>query len=502
MILLTTLNARYAHASLGLRYLLANMGELHNHTRLLEFIIQDRPADIAETLLSHQPKIIGIGVYIWNARECLELVSLLKQIAPEVIIVLGGPEVSHEWESQAIFAMADHLITGSADLEFPDLCRRLMAGETPPKLIHAETPPLDGIELPYRLYDDQDVAHRLLYVEASRGCPFKCEFCLSALDKTAWPFDLERFLDEMNRLYARGARQFKFVDRTFNLNTKTSLRILEFFLERLDERLFLHFEIIPDHLPDALKAPLQRFPPGTLQFEVGIQTFNPEVQSLISRRQDNQKSAENLRWLRDETKAHIHADLIVGLPGENLNSIGEGFDRLVNLGPHEIQVGILKRLNGTPIIRHSEPYRMRYSPFPPYNVVSTADLDFHTLQRLGRFARYWDLVGNSGRFKASTELLLGEQPFKRFLEFSDWLYARIGKTHQIALERLFDNLYLWLVEQDNSEAKARAAIKDDFLSSGARSVPRCLQEEFQGRGCLASPKPESSAPARQARHMR
>ena len=169
-------------------------------------------------------------------------------------------------------------------------------------------------------YTEEDISRRLIYVEASRGCPFKCEFCLSALDKTAWPFPLAAFLNEMQQLYERGVRHFKFVDRTFNLNAKTGARILDFFLERLDEKLFLHFELIPDHLPDTLKERITRFPPGALQFEIGVQTFNPIVQAMIGRQQDNARTETNLRWLRQYTQAHLHADLIVGLPGEDLAS--------------------------------------------------------------------------------------------------------------------------------------------------------------------------------------
>ena len=148
----------------------------------------------------------------------------------------------------------------------------------------------DQIALPYAEYTDADLAHRLLYVEASRGCPFKCEFCLSSLDKTAWAFDLELFLAELHTLYQRGARNFKFVDRTFNLKIDASARILQFFLDRMVADLFLHFEVIPDHLPDRLKDMIAKFPPGVLQFEVGIQSFNVEVQQRISRRQDNDKT--------------------------------------------------------------------------------------------------------------------------------------------------------------------------------------------------------------------
>ena len=261
-ILLSTLNARYAHASLGLRYLLANMGDLQPQTVLQEFVIGTRTADIAEKLLARQPPdgklIIGFGVYIWNVEETTRLVAMLKRVAPQVIIVLGGPEVSYEPEQQEIVKLADYLITGWGDVSFPQLCRQIMRGPKRLMKIHAGVqPPLDDIALPYVHYSGEDIAHRTLYVEASRGCPFKCEFCLSSLDKTAWPFALDAFLAELDSLHARGARLFKFVDRTFNLNIKSSLRIMQFFLDKLaaapDDPVFAHFEVVPDHLPEALK---------------------------------------------------------------------------------------------------------------------------------------------------------------------------------------------------------------------------------------------------------
>src|SRR5208282_4365213 len=181
--------------------------------------------------------------------------------------------------------------------------------------------------------------------------------------------------------------------------------ILEFFLERCRPGHFFHFEMIPDRLPEALREIIARFPPGALQFEVGVQTFNEQVSQFISRRQDNDKLADNFHFLRHETGVHIHADLIVGLPGETLESFAAGFDRLIVLGPQEIQVGILKRLRGTPIIRHDADWQMIYHPHPPYEILGNKLIDFATMQRLRRFARYWDLVGNSGNFVESTPLI-------------------------------------------------------------------------------------------------
>ncbi|MEO6022219.1 MAG: DUF4080 domain-containing protein [Burkholderiales bacterium] len=469
-IVLATINARYVHASVGLRYLKANMGALFDDTEIVEFVLGVRPIDMVEAILKRAPCIVGLGVYIWNIEEMTKVIALLKQVAPEVIVVLGGPEVSYETDRQPIVSDADYVVTGWGDISFAQLCGDLVAGRRGrEKIIAGEQSPLDQIKLPYTLYSDEDVAKRFIYVEASRGCPFKCEFCLSALDKTAWPFDADTVLNELDTLYRRGARHFRFVDRTFNLKIATSIKILEFFLARLDEKLFVHFEVIPDHLPDALKTVIQRFPTERLQFEIGIQTWNPDVQTLISRRQDNEKSAANIAWLRQHSNAHLHVDLIVGLPGEDMTSFGAGFDRLVSLQPHDIQVGILKRLRGTPIARHTEAFRMRYNPSAPYNILATDRVDFATMQRLSRFARYWELVANSGRFARSVSVLLGNAPFARFLAFSDFMFAKTGKTHEIALERLYDLIFYFLTEHLALDAASiRPRLIEDYQASGAR----------------------------------
>lgn len=499
-ILLATLNAKHIHASLGLRYLYANLGDLQPRAAIREFTIDPWPIDIAEQLLAEQPRIIGLGVYIWNAERSLQLVALLKQVSPETIIVLGGPEVSHEWREQQIVAQADYLITGQGDLAFARLCQQLLHGEQPVrKVIEAPPPPLDSLQLPYAWYTDQDIAQGLIYVEASRGCPFKCEFCLSALDKSARPFAQDRFMAELERLYQRGVRHFKFVDRTFNLNPAQSVALLEFFLARLDERLFLHFEVIPDHLPQRLRDTLQRFPAGSLQLEIGIQSFNPEVQRIISRKQDNAKSRANLHWLRTATRAHLHADLIIGLPGEDMASFADSFNQLAALAPHEIQVGVLKRLKGSPITRHSEPYRMRYNPAAPYNVLSTDRIDFPTMQRLNRFARYWEMVANSGRFPHSLPLLLGEQPFERFMRLSDWLFTTTGQVHRIALKRLFELLYDGLTGPlSMPSATAAAALDADFNRSGIKGRPGFLLNRNGSDGVATGTTGRHAT--RQARH--
>lgn len=505
-IVLATLNARYAHASLGLRCLRANLGALRERSVIREFIIGQKTEDIAEKILAENPRVLGLGVYIWNIDESTKLVAQLKTLRPDLIVVLGGPEVSYETREQRIAAVADYVVTGWGEVSFAALAAQLLADERPAERIVAGVqPPLPALASPYAEYTDEDVRQRYLYVEASRGCPFKCEFCLSALDKTAWPFPLEPFLADLETLHARGARQFKFVDRTFNLKVDTSLAILDFFLAKLaaapDDPVFVHFELIPDHLPERLKAAIQRFPPGTLQFEIGIQTFDPEVQTRISRRQDNARAAANLRWLRDHCNAHLHVDLIAGLPGEDVATFARGFDTLVALAPHEIQFGILKRLRGAPIARHTQDFGLRFNPDPPYNILATNVIDFATMQRLSRFARYWDLVANSGRYPRTLPRLLGDSPFAHFLAFSDWLYARTGQTHALAQERVVQALYDFLTGTRALDAEATGAdLAADYHAAGGRS--RLPFEPADA--ALPEPRARKSAgatPARQARHL-
>ena len=506
-IVIATLNAKYIHASLGLRYLLANMdvhggAGLKEQTQLREFVIAQPPLLIVEQLLALDPKIIGFGVYIWNVAETTQVVQLLKALRPDIKIVLGGPEVSFEINSQEICRLADHVVTGWGDVSFPKLCGALMNGPQPlTKIIVGEQPTLDAIALPYNEYTADDLANRLLYVEASRGCPFKCEFCLSSLDKTAWAFDLDVFMAELDALYLRGARNFKFVDRTFNLKVDFSVRILQFFLDRLSPDLFIHFEVVPDSLHDRLKDLIGQFPAGSLQFEVGIQSFNPAVQQRISRRQDNIKTADNLRWLVTQSKAHVHADLIFGLPGETLESFADGFDKLHELAPHEIQFGILKRLRGTPIARHTADYAVVYEPQTPYTILQNSTVNFALMQRIKRFARYWDLVANSGRFTSAMPLLL--QPgsaFNNFLNFSDWLWQSTGKTHQFAHEKLVDLMHAYLVGPHRlGGATVQAALMADYTASGARGKPQCLAA-LLGAQQAAAPKTFKHLAQRQARH--
>jgi radical SAM superfamily enzyme YgiQ (UPF0313 family) len=503
-IVLATLNARYIHAAFGLRYLKANMGSLESQTALLEFVINDHPAETLTKLLEQDPKIIGFGVYIWNVEPTLKVVADIKRLRPEICIVLGGPEVSYETAGQAIVELADYVITGEADRTFPDFCQRYLNGQTPSeKIIISPIPELSQIQLPYHLYSTDDIAHRVLYVEVSRGCPFTCEFCLSSLEIPVRLFDLPAFLQAMQRLLDAGAKQFKFVDRTFNLNLRVSQAILQFFLDRYQPGLFLHFEMIPDRLPESLRSLIAAFPAGAIQLEIGVQSFDDQVNQRIRRKQDVAQLEANFRFLREATGVHIHADLIVGLPGENLETFAIGFDRLFALRPQEIQVGMLKRLRGTPIVRHDEEWSMVYSPHPPYEILSTKHMSFETIQSLRRFARYWDLIGNSGNFSETLKLVCvpGRSAFERLYRLSQRLYQQQPQLYGISLVRLTELIHQYLLaEGEHSAETIRAALSGDYTRQVKRELPNFLKnsEHSVSNATIESVK----LPERQRRHLK
>lgn len=475
-IILTTLNSRYTHSSLGLRYIYANLNELQESSTISEFSINDAIQTVAEKLLSNKPTIIGIGVYIWNAREVSELIHILKKISPSITIILGGPEVSHT-PFRVNFDDADFIVQGEGDEAFYELCKNIISNNMPKsKIIKAKTPKLKELKLPYKYYTDEDIKNRYLYVEVSRGCPFECEFCLSSMDEKVRAFNIDDILEEFEGLWQKGARNFKFVDRTFNINIKTANKILDFFLEK-EPPYFAHFEVIPDHFPSSIKEKIKKFPHGALQLEIGIQTLNIEVASNISRELKIDKIKENIGFLENETQAHIHLDLIVGLPGESLDSFGKNLDELVTLSSCEIQIGILKKLSGTYINRHDIEHGMIYSDIPPYDILQNNLLSFTDIQIMKRFARFWDLTYNSGNFKKSVKLIWqNESVFESFYKFGMWIYEQTDSTWKISLQRLGELLFTYLTETKKISAELVAKeMLHDMMKLKGRAVPPYLR---------------------------
>jgi radical SAM superfamily enzyme YgiQ (UPF0313 family) len=484
-----TANARYIHASAALRCLTANLGPFSKQTRLLEFTLEDSPSDIVEKILALNPSVVLLSVYIWNTDLLVETASLLRRIRPDIPIAAGGPEVSFSPKSHPIFPYVDRIVTGEGEAVIVGVVEDLVNGNTKGEKVTAALPlDLSTAALPYDLFTDEDIAHRVLYIEASRGCSLGCEFCLSSIDKKVRKFPPKKILDALEALWQRGARRFKFVDRA--MHSGISEELLDFFLDKTGEDLFLHFELIPDRLPEPLFERLKAFPKGRVQLEAGLQTLNEDVLKRINRRQDVEKALRVLKRLREETGVHIHSDLVAGLPGESFSSFALGFDRLYALRLHEIQVGILKKLRGAPIVRHDTEWKMLYNERSPYDILQNADIDFSTMQSLKRFSKYFDLIVNRGRFRALIPLLTeGDSPFERFYHLSSCLYDKIGRSRGIALNRLSEFLVQYaILEKGVEKAVAEAALVESVKIAG----PNKSEGEHSDASCL---------PSRQQRHL-
>ncbi|MGM0534051.1 MAG: DUF4080 domain-containing protein [Campylobacterota bacterium] len=495
-IILTTLNARFSHTSLALRSLLANMGPLQQRTQIKEYVINKNNEQIAESLLEDSPKIIGFGVYIWNVCDIAAIIAMIKAVRPDIYIVLGGPEASHK-PLRVAMKEADCIISGEGEAAFADLCKKVLAG-SPPNSHYLQADPVDvtKLHLPYEHYSDFDLQNRYVYVESSRGCPYKCEFCLSSIDKKVRYFDFEQLLQQLQLLWDRGARDFKFIDRTFNLAAKKAAPILEFFLSKQQDY-FVHFEFIPDYFPQTLQEMLARFPKGSLQLEIGIQTLNEKVAQNISRPMNKEKIEQNLRFLQENTHAHLHLDLIIGLPGQSEADFAADLDALMAMGGGEIQLGVLKKLSGTSLHRHDGPHKMVYNPHPPYDVLQTADIDFFAMRRLKRMARFFDIFYNSGNFKQTCQLLFEDgNVYAVFSDFCERFYASMRSTYQIGLNQSARFLYGYMTDTKGYDKdKVAKLMASDLQKVSGRKLPGFLRPYACGEGHSVD-----KARQRQAKH--
>ncbi len=476
-IILVAINSRYTHTAIGLRYLYANLHELQPKAEILEFVINSNPQDIVEKILDQNPKIVGIGTYIWNALDVSNIVEIIKKISPDTKIILGGPEVSH-FPLRVNFDGADYIVSGEGEISFYELCRDILSDKKiENRFIRATPPKLKELTLPYQYYTQHDIENRYMYVEASRGCPYECEFCLSAIDEKVRNFDMDILLKEFDTLWEKGARKFKFIDRTFNLNIRLANKLMDFFLSK-DEEYSLHFEVIPDNFPPKLRERLCKFPPNALQLEIGIQSLNLDVLDNINRTMDLSKVSENIQYLENETSAHLHVDLIVGLPSESLESFAQNLNQLKKITNSEIQIGILKKLSGTTLSRHDNKYGMIYSDKPPYDILQNDLISFKMIQKMKKFARFWDLTYNSGNFYHTVNYIYEDgDVFSGFYKYSQWIYSETESTWQISLNRLSQLIFKYLTEVLHlDKTKIADSLIKDIIKIRGRSIPDFLRD--------------------------
>jgi len=504
-IIIAVLNARYSHPALGVRYLLANMGELREKTRLMEFNIKDNVQEIAEKIIEKNPLIAAFSISIWNSIQTGQIIKIISLTAPHIKIIAGGPEL--RWINK-LPEGCNVVIRGEGETVFPDICRSILNGADISGIFDGMLPDLNRINLPYAEYTEEDIKNRIMYVEASRGCPYQCEFCLSSREKYLRKFPLDKILSEFSSLIERGATAFKFIDRTFNLDLDDFLKILDFFYEKWPKDtegslispekekqndgkgasarkgFFLHFEVVPGRFSEKLINRLALFPAGGIQLEMGIQTFNNQIGKRIKRIVEKDTALKNIKLLKEKTGVYIHADLIIGLPGESEESIAESFDTLYSADPHEIQIGILKLLPGAPIKRHSEEFSMVYNPIPPYDILQNNNIDFLRMRQFKRLSHYYDIFVNSGKFRESARFIMqngtNRSAFFNFKDFSDWLYTETGKEHAFSQSNQYLLVFRYLSGILNKEKQEAASMLiNDFLYSGnIRYMPEFLRKYY------------------------
>ena len=409
--LLTTLHSKFIHPSLALPCLAAYCGGECGELLIREFTVHEPKENILAALLAEAPDVVAFSVYLWNRRESLELVDALALVRPELRIVLGGPEVS--FDGVELFARhggLTALVRGEGELPLRALLRAWQRDEEPgiiPRVLRRDgdrliagpdgplLDPLDQLPSPFRL-GLVDTGRGFVYLETSRGCPYTCSFCMSALDRRVRSFSMARIRTDLDWLLEREIPKIKLVDRTFNYHAERAREIFAYILAH-NRRSHFHFEIGAHLLDDATLELLETVPEGMFQFEIGVQSTLPETLAAIGRQAPLDRLAENVRRLRRAGNIHLHLDLIAGLPGEGFSDFLASIDRVAALKPHHLQIEPVKLLPGAPLRLQAQDFAIRFDPHPPYTVLSTADLGFPELERLRGIGRLMDLTFNSGR---------------------------------------------------------------------------------------------------------
>ena len=408
-IILTTLNSSFTHSSLALRYLRAAIEKEWPKHSLLEFQIKDDPRRILTELGRTEPDVVAFSCYLWNIEATLAMAKDLKAVCPHTRIVLGGPEVgARAYELLRQEAAIDYVVSGEGEAAFPALLRTIAIKTAPENVAGVYYRKLDGliegkapekltvesIPNPYGLGKMAELENKIVYYESSRGCPFGCSYCLSGNDPLRfWP--LTRVFAELRPLLAADIPLIKFIDRTFNSDGRRALEIMQFLLKERKSTRF-HFEICADILSDELLSWLEQVPADIFQFEIGVQSLNPETLQAIRRRMHWPKLRNAVTRLKNAKNIHLHLDLIAGLPNQDWGAIAKSFDGVMALKPDMLQLGFLKVLPGTLMAAEKENHGLVVSASPPYEALASRWLSFAELNRLHTIEELLSYYYNSG----------------------------------------------------------------------------------------------------------
>lgn len=490
-IICTTLNAKYIHTNLAIRYLKAYAAPQFD-VQLTEYTIKDPVMNIVTDLIQRKPEIIGFSCYIWNIEETIKVIKMIKKINPSIHIVVGGPEVTYDvqdWmETTPEF---DFLIIGEGEETFKQLLLQLEGEHDFSKVMGIAyrengeirvTPQANKIDLrqlpsPYRFEEDlPHLSKRVTYIETSRGCPFSCQFCLSSIEVGVRYFDREKIKDDIRFLMAHGARTIKFVDRTFNISRSYALEMFRFLIDEHLPGTVFQFEITADIMrPEVIDFLNQEAPPGLFRFEIGVQSTNDYTNELVNRKQNFEKLTRTVTMVKEGGKIDQHLDLIAGLPEEDYHSFRQTFNDVFALRPEELQLGFLKLLRGTGLRLRAEEYQYVYMDHSPYEILGNRVLSFDDIIKIKQVEDVLEKYWNDHRMDRTIEYIITHlfpSPFDFFQEFGSYWenagWSRIG--HQ--LEDLFKRLYQFLQEHRPREIEmVTSLMKLDYLGK-AKYKPR------------------------------
>ncbi|MEC1718256.1 B12-binding domain-containing radical SAM protein [Schinkia azotoformans] len=484
-IICSTLNAKFIHTSLALRYLKA-YAEPEFHIQLAEYTINDPVMNIVSDLYSKGPDVIGFSCYIWNIEETIKVIKMLKKIQPELIIVLGGPEVTYDtFEWMEKINEVDFIAIGEGESTFKSLLTEMSSTQdyrnvagiayrrNEEVIINPQREKLDlaTIPSPYRFPEDfPNLSKRVVYIETSRGCPFTCQFCLSSIEVGVRYFNRDKIKEDILFLMEHGAKTLKFVDRTFNISRSYAMEMFQFLIDHHYPGTVFQFEITADIMrPEVLQFLNDHAPEGLFRFEIGIQSTNDYTNALVKRKQNFEKLTRTVQMVKEGGKIAQHLDLIAGLPEEDYDSFRKTFNDVFAFEPEELQLGFLKMLRGTGLRREAEKYGYIYEDHSPYEILGNNVLPFNDILRIKQVEDVLEKYWNAHRMDTTLLYLVWnvfDSPFDFFQEFGAYWdkkgWSRIG--HQ--LEDLFERLFMFLSTKEQLPLIViEAMMKYDYLIS-------------------------------------
>lgn len=466
-VILVGINSKYIHTNLAIRYLKANCSYPID---LIEFTIKDSLDKIISNIISKDPDVIGFSVYIWNIEIIKKIIKTIKKDYPEKIIVLGGPEVSYEYDEFLKDGLADYIISNEGEVAFNKLIDCLANNKDIkdiPNLSYyiynniirnkrVEIKNLDNLNNPYKI-DNEDHKNKIQYVELSRGCPYHCAYCMASLEEKVRFFSLDRVKKDIKYLYSKGAKTFKFLDRTFNLKSDVALDIYKFIIENDFSNAVFQFEINGDILDDdVIKYLQENCPKNRIRFEIGIQSTNQIVNQAVDRNQDNGKLFENIIKLNN-SNIDLHLDLIAGLPYEDYNSFKDTFNQVYKLFGKELQLGFLKLLKGTKLYYQTKKYGYEVSKTAPYELIKNDFISENELNKIHiaeeMLEIYWNKNFMNRAIKKITSKL--DSPFDFLLDLGNHFIKNNLSFHRYQLSDVFsvlesylDNDYIYDIRYD------------------------------------------------------